>query len=76
MVWACDEKKVALYVGRRVMGNHMKVTLMETEERTVLEKMVGQGEGDWDDIEEKGLSEKEVYDRATWRRMSLYIDPT
>ena len=54
----------------------MKVTLMETEERTVLEKMVGQGEGDWDDIEEKGLSEKEVYDRATWRRMSLYIDPT
>ena len=29
-----------------------------------------------DDIKEKGLSAEDVYDRATWRRMSLYIDPT
>ena len=27
-----------------------------------------------DDIKEKGMSA--VYDRATWRRMSSYIDPT
>ena len=29
-----------------------------------------------DDIKEKGLSAGDVYDRATWRRMSSYIDPT
>ena len=29
-----------------------------------------------DDIKEKGLSAGEVYDHATWRRMSSYIDPT
>ena len=29
-----------------------------------------------DDIKEKGLSGEEVYDRATWRRMSTYIDST
>ena len=29
-----------------------------------------------DDIKEKGLSADDVYDRATWRRMSSYIDPT
>ena len=29
-----------------------------------------------DDIKEKGLSVDEVYDRATWRRMSSYIEPT
>ena len=28
-----------------------------------------------DDMKEKGLSADEVYDRATWRRMSSYIDP-
>ena len=27
-------------------------------------------------IKEKGLSADDVYDRATWRRMSSYIDPT
>ena len=27
-----------------------------------------------DDIKEKGLSADGVYDRATWRRMSSYID--
>ena len=29
-----------------------------------------------DDIKEKGLSAEEVYDRATWRRTSSYIEPT
>ena len=29
-----------------------------------------------DYVKEKGLSADEVYDRATWRRMSSYIDPT
>ena len=29
-----------------------------------------------DDIKEKGLSADHVYDRATWRRLSSYIDPT
>ncbi len=28
-----------------------------------------------DYIKEKGLSVHGVYDRATWRRMSSYIDP-
>ena len=28
-----------------------------------------------DDIKEKELSADEVFDRATWRRMSSYIDP-
>ena len=27
-------------------------------------------------IKEKGLSADDVYDRAIWRRMSSYIDPT
>ena len=29
-----------------------------------------------DDIKEKGLSAEGVYDCATWRRMSSYIDST
>ena len=29
-----------------------------------------------DDIKETELSANEVYDRATWRHMSSYIDPT
>ena len=29
-----------------------------------------------DDIKENGVLADEVYDRATWRRMSSYIDPT
>ena len=29
-----------------------------------------------DDIKEKGLSADEVYDGATWRRTSSFIDPT
>ena len=29
-----------------------------------------------DDIKEKGLSADDEYDRATWRLMSSYTDPT
>ena len=29
-----------------------------------------------DNIKAKRLSADDVYDRATWRRMSSYIDPT
>ena len=29
-----------------------------------------------DNIKEKGLSADEVYDGATWRRTSPYIEPT
>ena len=29
-----------------------------------------------DDLREKGLSGEEVYDRATWKRLSSHIDPT
>ena len=44
----------------------------ENEERKAPGKVVGQGR----DGKEKGLSVQEMYDRATWRRMSSYIDPT
>ena len=56
------------YVGRRAMK--MKVQLGRGKrgrpERRWLDKVK-------DDIKEKGLSADEVYDRATWRRMSTYI---
>ena len=58
------------YVGRRAM--EMKVQGRRKRgrpERRWLDKVK-------DDIKEKGLSADEVYDRATWRRMSSYIDPT
>ena len=29
-----------------------------------------------DNMKENGLSGEELYDRATWRRMSSHIDPT
>ena len=58
------------YVGRRAM--EMKVQGRRKRgrpERRWLDKVK-------DDIKEKGLSADEVYDRATWRRMSSYIVPT
>ena len=33
------------------------------------------GNGNESTREEKGLSSDDVYDRATWRRISSYIDP-
>ena len=58
------------YVGRRAMV--MKVQGRRNRgrpKRRWLDKVK-------DDIKEKGLSADDVYDRATWRRMSSYIDPT
>ena len=58
------------YVGRR--GMEMKVHGRRKRgrpKRRWLDKVK-------DDIKEKGLSADDVYDRATWRRMSSYIDPT
>ena len=58
------------YVGRRAM--EMKVqgrTKRGRPKRRWLDKVR-------DDIKEKGLSADEVYNRATWRRISSYIDHT
>ena len=62
MVWACDEKRGTLYRNESDVneGTHKRRWLYKVK----------------DDIKEKGLSFDEVYDRATWRRMSSYIDPT
>ena len=58
------------YVGRRAMG--MKVPWRRKR---------GRPKRRWlnnvrDDIKEKGLSVDEMYDRATRRRISSYIEPT
>ena len=58
------------YVGRRAM-------VMKVQGR----RKRGRPKRRWldrvkDDIKEKGLSADDVYDRASWRRMSSYIDPT
>ena len=58
------------YVGRRTMV--MKVQGRRKRgrpKRRWLDKVK-------DGIKEKGLSDDDVYDRATRRRMSSYIDPT
>ena len=70
MVLACDDKIGKHFIGRRAMV--MKV-------QWVMKR--GRPKSRWldrvrDDINEKGLSGKEVYDRATWRRMSSYSDLT
>ena len=70
MVRACDAKRGTHYVGRRAM-------VMEVQGR----RKRGSPKRRWldkvkEDIKEKGLSADNVYDRATWRRMSSYIDPT
>ena len=52
---------------------------MEMKEQLIKER--GRPKRRWldrvrDDVKEKGLSADEVYGRATWRRMSSYINPT
>ena len=69
MVRACDAKRGTLYVGTTAM-------VMKVQGR----RKRGRPKRRWlnkvkDDINEKGLSADDVYDRATWRRMSSYIDP-
>ena len=68
MVWACDAKRGTL---RRKEGYGNESTGRRKRgipKRRWLDKIK-------DDIEEKVLSANEVYDRATWRCMSSYIDP-
>ena len=69
MVRACDAKRGTL---RRKEGDGNEST-GEKEERKTEVKMLDKVK---DDMKEKGLSADDVYDRATWRRMSSYIDPT
>ena len=57
------------YVGRRAM-----------QKRVQWRRKRGRTKRRWlgkvrDDIKENGLPADYVYDHATWRRMSLYIDP-
>ena len=58
------------YVGKRVMG----IEVQGSRRR-------GRPKKRWvdcvkDDVREKGLSGEAVYDRAAWRRLLSYIDPT
>ena len=57
------------YVGRRAMVMKVQGRSLKTSKRRWLDKVK-------DAIKEKGLSADDVYGRATWRRMSSYIDPT
>ena len=62
------------YVGRRAM--EMKVKRRRERRRPKRRCLNKVNDDINDDINENGRSSDEVYDRATWRRMSLYIDPT
>ena len=62
VVWACDAKRGTL---RRKDGDGKR----GIPKRRWLDKVK-------DDIKEEGLQVDDVYGRATWRRMSSYIDPT
>ena len=68
MVWACDAKRGTL---RRKEGDGNESTgeKVEIPKRRWLDKVK-------DDTKDKGLSVDDVYDLATWRRMSSYIDLT
>ena len=66
MVWACHEKRGAL---RRKEGDGNESAGEGRPKRRWLGNVKV-------DIKEKGLSADEMFDRATWRRMSPYIDPT
>ena len=67
VVWACVEKRGTL---RRKEGDGNRNT---TKRRRPKKRWLDRVR---DVIKEKGLSAKEVYVCATWRRMSSYIDPT
>ena len=58
------------YVGRRAMVMKVQGRRKRARPKKIwLDKVK-------DDIKEKGLSADDVYDHATCRRMSSYIDPT
>ena len=66
-LWACDEKRGTL---RRKEGDQIESTRKRgRHKRRWLDKVR-------DDIKEKGLSADEMYDRATWGRMSSCIELT
>ena len=63
-------RREELYVGRRAMVMNVQGRRKRGRpKRRWLDKVK-------DNIKEKELSADDVYDRATWRRMSSYIDPT
>ena len=74
---------------QRNPGKEVEVVLTYDENRRAVRRKEGDGNEstrEKKDLEEHGWTEgwyqregtvrEEVYDRATWRRMSLYIDPT
>ena len=76
MVWACDEKSPLFSDEKSPLFS----SYCDGNESTVGSKR-GRPKRRWldkvqDDIKEKGLSADELYDRATWRRMSSHMDHT
>ena len=69
VAWECDETRGALH---RKEGDGNEVQGRRKRGRSKRECL----DTARDDTKEKGLSGEEVHDRATWRRMSSYIDPT
>ena len=68
MDWACDRREDH-YIGRREMEMEVQGRRKRGRpKRRRLDKVK-------DDIKEKGLSEEEVYDCATWRSISSYTSP-
>ena len=87
--WTTDVEEITKKVQERRLKWYLHVTRREdhyVRERAMVMKVQGRRKRGrpkrrWldkvkDDIKEKGLSADDVHDRATWRRMSSYIDPT
>ena len=71
-LWWCGHvmRREEHYLGRRAMESKVQEGRKRgRHKRRWLDKVHY-------DINEMGLTADEVYDRATWRRMSYYIDPT
>ena len=69
MVWACYEKRGTLRRNEGDDNESKGIRKRGRPKRRCLDKVKY-------DIKQKGLSADEVSGRATWRRMSSYIDPT
>ena len=63
-------RRDAEYVGKRVMGIEVQGSRRRERPKKRWTDCVK------DDLREKGLSGEEVYERASWRRLSSHIDPT